>query len=351
MDIYKKLSINMIVECIKKSKVQNESGLLLLTESYEFPSSSIRYFTYTYNSITTNLFMKTDKFGITKNSLKEKYFYEKLSTKFKWLIPTYIGSFEYGNNLSVLMLDQRNSYFSEQYGIPPLEVYYPSIAEMLADFHSVMWEHKDLDGIDEYLMDEKLIDINSTCLDSSFLTSRNETNKFLIEHFNSIINEFIFFMKGRISGPRYNAIKFLKSNLDYFLDLSTKNRTLVHGDFHPWNILYPKSRTNSLLMVDWQTWSPGVSTDDITHIINMHNSSERRDRIETLFLKRYHKCLIEKEIKFTWDEFIDLYHFSLVRKILLPILQWKSEKITANVWINNLERIFTSIEEKNIIPR
>ena len=68
--------------------------------------------------------------------------------------------------------------------------------------------------------------------------------------------------------------------------------TIVNGDAHVWNLLYPRDASaGSVRLIDWSNWRVGRGVGDIAYMMAVHWYPERRARLETSLLDRYHAGL------------------------------------------------------------
>lgn len=111
--------------------------------------------------------------------------------------------------------------------------------------------------------------------------------------------------------------------------------TMIHGDYHLWNIFFPKAiNTDALapyavpLILDWETFKRGLGVYDLAYLLI---GSGHRKQQEKPMLKRYHDGLVELGIEgYTWTDCEADYRLSIVA-CLFPPLKW--ERIEALGWV------------------
>lgn len=115
--------------------------------------------------------------------------------------------------------------------------------------------------------------------------------------------------------------------------------TLVHGDAHFWNFLYPHEAAQAAVhLIDWQSWDIGVGTDDLAYMIALHWYPERRRELERALISRYHQELLRQGVtNYTWPECWLDYRVSAAFNLLVPAGLW-SIKAPAAIWWSHLER-------------
>ena len=81
---------------------------------------------------------------------------------------------------------------------------------------------------------------------------------------------------------------------------TNKNRTLIHGDAHIWNFMFPndiQDPNSEVYITDWATWSPGFAMSDLAYMIALHWFPERRHLMEKNLVKRYYDTLVLNNVK------------------------------------------------------
>ncbi len=122
--------------------------------------------------------------------------------------------------------------------------------------------------------------------------------------------------------------------------------TLLHGDAHSWNFLYPREPgRDGVRIIDWQAWRPGRGTDDLAYMIALHWYPERRKTLEADLLRRYHETLLRHGVAgYGWDACWTDYRESAVGNLSIPVWQW-SVGVPPNVWWPHLERALLAFED------
>lgn len=86
--------------------------------------------------------------------------------------------------------------------------------------------------------------------------------------------------------------------------MSTRAFTLVHGDYHPANMMVRKGGDKiSLVLLDWEVVGVGNGAQDIAQYVISHMSPEDRRQHETQLLQEYHRTLLQHGVKdYSYDE-------------------------------------------------
>ena len=114
------------------------------------------------------------------------------------------------------------------------------------------------------------------------------------------------------------------SSLEPWLRLiEPRDLTVIHGDAHTWNFLFPRSGEGRPYLIDWQTWHRDVGARDLAYLMALHWDAATRQRLELPLLRLYHQELIRGGI--TTYSFADLfleYRRCVVRNLTFPIIFW-----------------------------
>jgi len=69
--------------------------------------------------------------------------------------------------------------------------------------------------------------------------------------------------------------------------------TLIHGDAHFWNFLYPKVQgSHPAYLIDWEALDVGTGLEDVAYGMVLFWTAERRSRLERGLVERYHRGVI-----------------------------------------------------------
>jgi hypothetical protein len=128
--------------------------------------------------------------------------------------------------------------------------------------------------------------------------------------------------------------------------VSRRNLTLVHGDAHLGNFLFPKDVPGgSALMLDWQFWHPTVGGTDLAFMLATDWEVETRRALEGGLLRRYHDGLLELGVKeYNWDACWDDYRLSVILvSIFIPVWRWAVFKWAPD--LSALEKSMTAFDD------
>jgi hypothetical protein len=121
--------------------------------------------------------------------------------------------------------------------------------------------------------------------------------------------------------------------------------TIIHGDAHTWNFLFPRSGEGAALLIDWQLWHVDVGARDLAFFIALHWYPSRRRELERPLIRYYHDCLLKHGVKnYSFDELWLDYRRCVVRNLTIPILFW-SRGMKPEGWWHRLECALSSYRD------
>ena len=105
--------------------------------------------------------------------------------------------------------------------------------------------------------------------------------------------------------------------------LEQRALTVIHGDAHPWNFLFPRSGQGMPYLIDWQLWHPDVGPKDLAFMMGLHWDRTAREPLELPLLHFYHQELISAGVSsYSFDDLMLDYRRCLVRNLTFPIIVW-----------------------------
>lgn len=164
----------------------------------------------------------------------------------------------------LLLDDLSETHLQLQWPLPPLKLQCEQIIDALAKFHAYWWEHPRLGkDIGEVFDEESLRDrIRETEKRGSY---------------------FMDFLGDRLSVERRKLYEKVLSSLPrLWKHLSdVKGLTIIHGDAHVWNFLYPRDpNKDKVRIIDWDSWTIGLGPSDLAYMMALHWYPERRHSME-----------------------------------------------------------------------
>jgi len=98
--------------------------------------------------------------------------------------------------------------------------------------------------------------------------------------------------------------------------------TVIHGDAHAWNFLFPRSGEGAAFLLDWQLWHLDVGARDLAFLM-LHWYPNRRRELERPLMRHYYEQLLAHGLSdYAFDELWLDYRRCAVRNLTLPIIFW-----------------------------
>jgi Phosphotransferase enzyme family len=128
------------------------------------------------------------------------------------------------------------------------------------------------------------------------------------------------------------------SSLKPWMRLSDRRAlTIIHGDAHTWNFLFPRSGEGPALLIDWQLWHVDLGARDLAFFIALHWYPSLRREFERPLIHYYHDSLVRQGVEdYSFDELWLDYRRCVVRNLTIPILFW-SRGMKPEGWWHRLE--------------
>ena len=269
------------------------------------------------------------KFG---KSCKEWLFYTHIVPAMDacFLPRCYHASYHAETDQTCLMLEDLSaSHWQSEWPLPPPVRQCEETVEALAEIHAGWWK------------DERLERIFRPALPKG--RSWADRHALALEK----LPGFLDFLGDRLSSNRRVIyLSLLASECPWELPPGAPGQTLLHGDMHFWNVLYPREPGNARpKFFDWNMWDLGRPTDDLAYLLALHWYPERRAWLERGLLERYHRRLSVCGISgYRWEQCWHDYRISVVRSLLIPVWQWV-RGIHPGVWWAHLERGMLAYED------
>ena len=129
--------------------------------------------------------------------------------------------------------------------------------------------------------------------------------------------------------------RVFSSSLKPWLRLTdSRALTVIHGDAHTWNFLFPRVGNGPAFLFDWQTWHVDVAARDLAFMMALHWYPSRRRELELPLLRRYYQEVGRTDYSFD-DLWLD-YRRCVVRNLTIPIIFW-SRGMKPEGWWHRLE--------------
>ena len=99
--------------------------------------------------------------------------------------------------------------------------------------------------------------------------------------------------------------------------------TIIHGDAHVGNFLFPRNANEATYLIDWQLWHIDLGVRDVAFLLGFTTFTDRRREHEALVLRKYFESLTALGVDdYEWDDLWLDYRRCIVRNLTIPILFW-----------------------------
>ena len=123
--------------------------------------------------------------------------------------------------------------------------------------------------------------------------------------------------------------------------------TVIHGDAHTWNFLFPHSGQGATYIFDWQLWHLDVGPRDLAFMIALHWDRTTRRELELPVLHFYHEELIRGGVSnYSFGDLMLDYRRSVVRNLTFPIISW-SRGDPRESWRRRLDNALAAYRDLN----
>lgn len=123
--------------------------------------------------------------------------------------------------------------------------------------------------------------------------------------------------------------------------------TVIHGDAHTWNFLFPRSDDGVTYLIDWQLWHLDVGARDLAYMMALHWDRAVRQQLERQLLHYYHEELISAGVSnYSFDDLLLDYRRCVVRNLTIPIIFWSVGRVREN-WRYRLDCALAAYRDWN----
>jgi thiamine kinase-like enzyme len=116
--------------------------------------------------------------------------------------------------------------------------------------------------------------------------------------------------------------------------------TLVHGDFHYWNLAYPHDETGPLYLMDWAVWHINLPAFDLAYLIAINSPISEARRMEQDLLPFYLNQLGMAGYDMTqlWED----YRIAVIFYTIMLVF-WQA-MMPDEIWARVLSQVMTSFD-------
>jgi aminoglycoside phosphotransferase (APT) family kinase protein len=250
----------------------------------------------------------------------ESEFYREVAPRFASPpLPTCHAVVDDGSGILVLE-DLRATHDHPPWPIPPSREQSEAAVDVLARVHAACWESSTL---------------GNTIGQPHTVQSLTSMVQGIVKNLSPFMDEF---GDALTAEARQVYERVFSSSLKPWLRLTdSRALTIIHGDAHTWNFLFPRSGSGAAYLIDWQLWHIDVGARDLAYFMALHWYPGRRRELELPLLRRYHEALQADGIaNYTFDDLLLDYRRCVVRNLTIPIILW-SRGLNPEAWWHRLE--------------
>lgn len=235
---------------------------------------------------------------------------------------------------SHLLLDDISATHSRpEFPLPPLNRHCDQLIDCVAQLHAFWWNHPRLGDDIGAFPDDELVRKHYERLEEAWCG-------------------FAAFLGDRLPPERRRLYEGVLSSWPTLWQQrrgrfsSAGNITLIHGDLHCLNVLFPRaSQKGEVYLIDWENWRVSVGTDDLAYMIALQWPPERRHRMEMNLLRRYHTALQKYGVaRYDWEDCWCDYRLSVIRQLFIPVLFWL-HRLPPDAWWPHLENAVLAYQD------
>lgn len=234
----------------------------------------------------------------------------------------------------LVLQDLGATHAQTEWPVPPPRAGCDAMVDALAALHAAWWEHPRLEE-----------DLGSPVTPDLVRQSAAETADRVVR--------FLAFLGDRLSPSRRAALERVAAALPALWTWHGRRtaKTLVHGDAHAWNFLFPNDGVDApVYLCDWQNWRVGVGAQDLATMMVLDWDAARRGWLEQDLLHRYHRRLHALGVDgYSWKDCLADYRLAAANALLT--LPWRWDNGTpAQYWLPHLERALAAFEDLECAP-
>jgi hypothetical protein len=279
------------------------------------PISSLVFLTATYSpdvpsNLTPHLVVKTPHNPPTVREVtdSETQFYRLLAPALGSppLVRCYAAIDDEEERGTLVLEDVRSTHDHPSWPLPPSRNQSLAAVDALAQVHAQWWEAPALGNT-----------VGKPHTNESLTTMVQGIAAHLPAFFDA-------FGDALTSDARQTLNRVFSSSLNPWLRLTDPHAlTIIHGDAHTWNFMFPRSGEGAALLIDWQLWHVDIGARDLAFFIALHWYPSRRREFERPLIEYYYDRLLKYGVQnYSFDELWLDYRRCVVRNLTIPIIFW-----------------------------
>jgi hypothetical protein len=227
----------------------------------------------------------------------------------------------------LLLDDLSDTHDQPAWHLEIAERYITQTVDCLAQFHAYWWEHPQLSTI--------------AGAPPAAAAMRAE-----IERLQGAFAGFADVAGDRLSAQDRRVYEAVLAALSVLWQRRTNQggQTLVHGDAHFWNFLYPLDSQHHTCILDWQLSHIGLGLQDLAYAIVLRYPHRTLALERTLVRRYYDQLLLHGVQNYSWAACWDDYRRQAAEQVLSPLRFWMNG-LPRDFWGVFLQRPLTAFRE------
>lgn len=259
----------------------------------------------------------------------EARFYQKIAPLLTHPMAPFCYDAQYDEaNSHILVAYVARTHFAGPEAVPMPRVHHELIVDALAALHSQFW--------DQPRREQEIGALAKDVPAFSFAMAS--------QHFAAFVDA----LGDRLSMQRRGRYERILAHYPRYRPSGPK--TVVHGDAHWGNFLYPHDpAAHRLVLIDWAEWHVNFGVGDLAYNIALQCYPERRAWLEEPLMRRYHHQLLVHGIReYAWAQCWEEYRRMVIEQCLWPIV-WHHFDLSPNVWWFALECTLAAFDDLDCV--
>lgn len=225
----------------------------------------------------------------------------------------------------LLLHDVSDTHAPPEWPIPPPGAQVCRAVDWAAAFHAAWWEHRDLAELRHPKSSLNwLVDVGERHL-AAISDRLSARDVFRMKRIYASMNA--LWERGHLGPP------------------PCKGYSLIHGDLHLWNILYPLAGADPLAVIDWELWNVGHPLTEAAYLIGLNWDRSRNPADERALVERYHRALVAAgPASYSWDDCWRDYRLGIIALFIVPAV-FQDRRLPASLWWPHLSRLHMAYEQ------
>ena len=244
-----------------------------------------------------------------------------------YLVPAYATDFYHHDSIGYLILEDLSSTHRllSRNTLPTADETLAAVST-LAEVHATWWDHPDLDS--------KIGAVAADIPGLLFAVASDNFASFVDEASNDLVATHRSVLESVLSRQLTEGLK------------RKRCRSIVHGDAHMWNVLFPRDpQQHCAVWIDWAVWHVNLAVTDLSYLCIVTPRDWRRQHEEAL-LRHYLDTLQRRGIEYSWQEMWMDYRITALAQLLWPVFWFAKGR---PFWRRCLRNSIDAAEDLNLV--